>query len=48
MGYWAKVMQELAIRHVTYDAKMIRDYLRREGLARIDVRHVFRPGDLVL
>ena len=48
MGYWATVMQELARRHVAFDAKMIRDYLKREGLARIDVRHVFSPGDLVL
>ena len=31
-----------------YDTKAIKDYLKREGLARMDVRYIFSTGDLVL
>lgn len=48
MSVWADLLVELEIKHARYDNKMIRDYLDRRGLAKMDVRYVFEPGALVL
>ena len=48
VGLWQELFKEVRQRHDRYDAKMVRDYLRRQSLAEQDVRFLFSAGDKVL
>ena len=48
VGIWREIFREVRERHDRYDARMVRDYLRRQNLANHDVRFVFTAGDKVM
>ena len=41
---WLDIFAAVKNRQAIYDKRMIKTYLRRKGLDRIDVRFMFAPG----
>ena len=48
IGYWDKFFTVLRQRQLTYDRKMVQEYLKCLDLARYDVHFIFKAGNLVL
>ena len=48
LGLWEELLAEVGQCQVDYDANMTRNYTRRRGLARVDVRFEFTPGQQVI
>ena len=48
VGIWAEIFEEVRKREGQYDENMVKSYLKRKGLAKVDVRFCFAEGDQVL
>ena len=48
LGYWQTVFRDIERRIARNDAKMVEEHARRADLERMDIRFVFRTGDLCL
>ena len=48
LGYWQTVFRDIERRIACNDAKMVEEHARRADLERMDIRFVFRTGDLCL
>ena len=44
LSKWLEIFAAVRNRQAIYDRRMIKTYLRRKGLDRIDVRFMFAPG----
>ena len=45
VGIWGKIFEEVRAREGQYDQWMLRSYLKRKGLDKVDVHFVFAEGD---
>ena len=48
IGYWDEFFTVLRQKQLTYDQKMVQEYLKCSDLARYDVSSIFKGGNLVL
>ena len=48
IGFWDEFFMALRQRQMTYNHKMVQEYLKCLDLARYDVRFIFKAGNLIL
>ena len=45
MGIWGEILDEVQAREGQYDQQMLRSYLKRKGLDKVDVHFAFAEVD---
>ena len=45
LTFWAAIAEEVSERLIKQNDRMVRTYLKRKDLAKVDVRHIFNHGE---